>query len=76
MFELARIAIEDQDQLARASDMLSKSGMFPDCKTPAQVAVKLMVARDMGLTATQVMTGLHMVKGKPFIGSGASRSKG
>lgn len=48
---------------------LAKSGMFKDIDAASQAFAKLMFGRDLGLSATAAMTGVHLVEGKPEIGA-------
>ena len=54
------------------------SGMFPDCKSMAQAAVKIQAGREFGIQPFAAMSGIHIIQGKPTIGSGlmAARVKG
>jgi hypothetical protein len=54
------------------------SGMFPDCKSMAQAAVKIQAGREFGIQPFAAMSGIHIIAGKPSIGAGlmAARVKG
>jgi hypothetical protein len=54
------------------------SGMFPDCKSMAQAAVKIQAGREFGIQPFAAMSGIHIIQGKPTIGAGlmAARVKG
>ena len=54
------------------------SGMFPDCKSMAQAAVKIQAGREFGIQPFAAMSGIHIIQGKPTIGVGlmAARVKG
>lgn len=41
------------------------SGLFRDARQASQAFVKIIAGRDLGLTATAAMTGIHIVEGKP-----------
>lgn len=45
-------------------DVFSQSGMFPDIKTKAQAAVKILAGRELGLSAFESMKNLYLVNGK------------
>jgi hypothetical protein len=55
---------------ATTNDMMSmgkvfaQSGMFPDAKSAAVCATKLIVGQGMGLNPYESMTGLHIITGK------------
>jgi hypothetical protein len=49
----------------RLADGLAKSGFFRDSRSATQAFAKLMFGRDLGLSATASMTGIHIVEGKP-----------
>lgn len=44
--------------------LMDASGFFPDTKTAAQAAVKILAGRELGFTAMQSMTGFHIIDGK------------
>lgn len=54
------------------------SGMFPDCKSMAQAAVKIQAGREFGIQPFAAMSGIHIIQGKPTIGAGlmSARVKG
>ncbi len=56
----------------------AESGLFEDTKQLAQAFVKIQAGQEIGIAPFQSMTGIHIIKGKPTIGSGiiASRIKG
>jgi len=56
----------------------AESGMFPDCKSMAQAAVKIQAGREFGIQPFAAMSGIHIIQGKPTIGAGlmAARVKG
>ncbi len=43
----------------------ASSGLFRDARQASQAFVKIVAGRDLGLTATAAMTGIHIVEGKP-----------
>lgn len=53
------------DSLREVADTLGRSGIFKDVRSVEQAIAKVMFGRDLGLGATQAMTGIHMVEGKP-----------
>lgn len=48
----------------------AESGMFPDCKSMAQAAVKIQAGREFGIQPFASMSGIHIIQGKPTIGAG------
>lgn len=44
---------------------LASSGLFKDSTQAAQAFAKVLIGRDMGLSASAAMMGLHIVEGKP-----------
>ena len=59
----------DFDTLQRAATALQKSGYFTDVKTEAQAMVKVMAGQELGLPAFASMSGIHIISGKPVLGS-------
>lgn len=57
------------DQLQRAAMALYKSGYFTDSKSEAQAVVKVMAGAELGLPPFTSMTGIHIIQGKPALGS-------
>ena len=53
----------------RCGEMFHKSGMFPDTKSAAQCATKLIVGQGMGLNAYDSMSGLNIIQGKVCLAS-------
>lgn len=51
--------------MERLSDNLAGSGLFKDASSARAAFAKVMYGRDMGLSASAAMTGLHIVEGKP-----------
>jgi len=48
----------------RVGQIFAQSGLFPDTKSEAQCATKLIVGQGMGLTPYDAMSGLHIIQGK------------
>jgi hypothetical protein len=48
---------------------MAESGMFKDARQPFQAMTKLMLGRDLGLSATASMTGIYLVEGRIELGS-------
>lgn len=60
---------KDFEGLQRAAMALYKSGFFTDLKSEAQAIVKVMAGSELGLPPFASMTGIHIIKGKPVLGS-------
>lgn len=60
----ARAEINDLGLLA---NHLARSGFFRDAKGGTQAFAKLLFGRDLGLSATAAMTGVHIIEGKPEV---------
>lgn len=60
---------EQMNSLQTAADALHASGFFKDVTSKAQAMVKVMAGAEMGLGAFASMTGIHLVQGKPVLGS-------
>lgn len=70
MAENTALAIyKDFDGLQRAALALFKSGYFKDAKSEAQAVVKVMAGSELGLPPFASMTGIHIIQGKPTLGS-------
>lgn len=64
------LAVYDNfDNLQRAAMALQKSGYFQDVRTEAQAIVKVMAGSELGLPPFASMTGIHIIQGKPVLGS-------
>ena len=60
---------ENFDGLQKAASALYKSGYFTDAKSEAQAIVKVMAGAELGLPAFASMSGIHIIQGKPTLGS-------
>ena len=60
---------KDFDGLQRAAMALYKSGYFSDVKSEAQAIVKVMAGSELGLPPFASMSGIHIITGKPVMGS-------
>lgn len=54
-------------EIATLGNHLARSGFFKDAKGGYQAFAKLLFGRDLGLSATAAMTGVHIIEGKPEI---------
>lgn len=48
----------------------AKSGLFVDTREAAQALVKIQAGTEIGIKPFAAMSGIHIIKGKPSIGSG------
>lgn len=59
------VAIDNEfKHVMTLSDVLVRSGMFPDVKSQAQGVVKILAGKELGLTEFQSMGGLYFVNGR------------
>jgi len=69
MTQNALAIYRDFDGLQRAAMALQKSGYFQDVKSEAQAIVKVMAGAELGLPPFASMSGIHIIQGKPTLGS-------
>ena len=69
MNESTAIVTTDFDILQRQSLALYKSGYFKDVQSEAQAIVKVMAGAELGLPPFASMAGIHIIQGKPVLGS-------
>jgi hypothetical protein len=68
--EMTAIQIYDNfDNLQRAAMALQQSGYFKDAATKAQAITKVMAGYELGLPPFASMAGIHVIQGKPVLGS-------
>ena len=60
---------ENFENLQRAAMALYRSGYFNDAKSEAQAIVKVMAGSELGLPPFASMSGIHIIQGKPTLGS-------
>ena len=60
---------ENFSQIESAAKALQTSGYFSDVKSQAQAVVKVMAGAELGLPPFASMSGIHIVQGKPVLGS-------
>jgi len=65
----AMVVYERMAELQTAASAMHASGYFGDVKTQAQAMVKVMAGAEIGLPPFASMSGIHIVQGKPVIGS-------
>jgi hypothetical protein len=75
--DLMRIPQMPVQEITTIAKAFIESGMFSDTKTMAQAIVKIQAGQEVGIKPFAAMTGIHIIMGKPVIGSGiiASRIK-
>ncbi|MGH2878973.1 MAG: hypothetical protein ACRDK4_05115 [Solirubrobacteraceae bacterium] len=61
--------------LYRFGRALAGSGFFKDAKKADEAFAKLIFGRDLGLSATQAMTDIHIVEGKPEMSANLQAAK-
>lgn len=54
---------DEMRRIYRVAESLHLSGIYDDVKKPEQAFVKMLLGRDLGLSPTQSLGGLHLVKG-------------
>ena len=57
------------DSISKAANALQKSGYFKDVTSEAQAIVKVMAGAELGLPPFASMSGIHIISGKPALGS-------
>lgn len=65
----------EMETLYRLANGLAQSGFFKDAKQAQQAFAKLVFGRDLGLSATQAMTDIHIVEGKPELSANLQAGK-
>lgn len=71
----APITHSEIDMLYRLGNGLAKSGMFKDARQADQAFAKLIFGRDLGLSATQAMTDIYIIEGKPEMSANLQAAK-
>lgn len=61
----ALISDAEIDRTYRVAKALAMSNFFKDAKQAEQAFAKILLGRDLGLSPTQAMIGIHIVEGKP-----------
>lgn len=60
---------EDLKSVIELGTVLAQSGYFDSARSAAQAVVKILAGRELGFPAIASMTGIHIIEGKPSIGS-------
>jgi hypothetical protein len=70
---MSDLAIRSNGQLdpMTVAQVFRASGMFPDIKTEAAAATKIIIGRGLGLTDYDAMSGLHIIQGKAVLAANA-----
>jgi hypothetical protein len=61
----ALISDAEIERTFRLANALGASGMFKDVRTGEQAFAKILIGRDLGLSPTESMMGIHIIEGKP-----------
>jgi len=69
------IQIANTNDVVRLGKVFFESGMFKDVQSMAQAIVKVQAGAELGISPFQAMSGVHIIQGKPCIGSGLMASK-
>lgn len=56
-------------EVMKVGELYAASGFFNDTQTAAQAFVKIMAGQEMGISALDAMSGLHIIKGKITVGA-------
>ena len=56
--------LENLKEPMALGEVFAKSGLFPDIKTQAQAAVKILEGRELGLSPFESMNGLYFVNNR------------
>lgn len=56
-------------EIMTVGEAMAKSGFFSDCRQASQAVVKIMAGRELGFSPIAAMTGVHIIEGKPTVGS-------
>jgi len=62
-------AITPFGEIQKIGSVMVKSGFFADSKSEAQAIVKILAGQEVGLGPFASMTGIHIIQGKPELGS-------
>jgi len=67
--------VNDLPELIKLAELFAASGMFTDAREKGQALVKIQAGAELGIPPFQAMCGVHIIKGKPAIGSGLIAAK-
>lgn len=68
-------SVNSLPEMLKMADMFAASGMFADAREKGQAFVKIQAGAELGILPFQAMAGIHIIKGKPAIGSGLIAAK-
>jgi hypothetical protein len=68
------VSTEELGTLMQVAGALAKSGLFKDTRQAEQAVAKVLVGRDLGLSPTEAMMGIHIVEGKPELSASLQAS--
>lgn len=76
--EIAKFEVLPLQEVMNYGKVFADSGMFENVKSQAQAVVRILAGQEIGIPAFAAIAGIHIIKGKPSVGSGlmASRVKG
>ena len=63
------LAIQDFETTQKTAVALYKSGYFKDVVSESQAIVKILAGQELGLPPFASMSGIHIIQGKPVLGS-------
>jgi hypothetical protein len=61
-------------EVTALAGVFARSGFFSDARQMAQACVKILAGKDLGIPATQAMTGIYVVKGRITLSAGLMAS--
>ena len=59
----------DLQEIFQLGEVFARSGAFADTRSAAMAIVKILAGRELGFPAVASVVGIHIVEGKPVIGS-------
>jgi len=68
-------SVNNFNELQILAQHFAKSGLFSDTREATQALVKIQAGSEIGIKPFAAMSGIHIIKGKPSIGSGIIAAK-
>jgi hypothetical protein len=68
-------SVNNFTELQALATHFAKSGLFADTREATQALVKIQAGTEIGIKPFAAMSGIHIIKGKPSIGSGIIAAK-
>jgi hypothetical protein len=68
-------SVNSLPEMLKMAEYFAASGMFTDAREKGQAFVKIQAGAELGILPFQAMAGIHIIKGKPAIGSGLIAAK-